>query len=172
MPDFSFFDILIFFLVFFLIFRKLFQMSGPKSDKMGSSRTQGIQDITDHFIKNIIDQATPVSEKTRDNDELEGPVYKEELELPQPYWKDPESAFEEGKPEFHNIATPPIPENNKDFQFHEATLFDQKVFQTSDKPVEQKKDILGNDWMTPTNLQKAFILKEILDPPISKRNHH
>lgn len=179
MPDFSFYDILIFFIVFFLIFRKLFTMSGPNSNDQKQNPVRQAQDLRESVIDKILEQAASSNvnvsqpEEPDDpggSDELDEPVYKEKLDIPAPFWKDPETAFEEGKPEFHNIAAPPVPESdNKDFQFHQAMLFDQDVFNApSEAP---KGSPLGKDWMTPGNIKKAFILKEILDPPVSKRTH-
>ncbi len=72
------------------------------------------------------------------------------MDIPEPHWKEPEDAFEEGKPEFHNIAAPEKPESdNKDFQFHEATLFDQDVFHSSDKAQFGETSPLTDEWMTP-----------------------
>lgn len=172
MPHFSFYDILLLFLAFFLIFRKLFKMSGPNSNDQRQNPIQQVQDLRESVIDKILEQAASSSVKMAKSEELDEPVYKDKLDIPEPYWKEPETSFEEGKPEFHNIAVPPEPEsNNKDFQFHQARLFDQEVFMTPDEATNVPVNPLSNDWMNPENIKRAFILKEILDPPISKRTH-
>ncbi len=171
MPDFSFFDILIFFFVFFLIFRKLFQMSGPKSGQPATNDDISLQNKSESLIESIINQSIQHTREQASIDELDEPMYKEKMDIPEPHWKEPEDAFEEGKPEFHNIAAPEKPESdNKDFQFHAATLFDQDVFHSSGEPSSQKQRLLTDEWMTPENLKRSFILKEILDLPVSKRH--
>lgn len=173
MPDFSFFDILIFFFIFFLIFRKLFQMSGPKSTQPTADDNPGLPNKTESLIESIITQSIQPKREQVINDDLDEPVYKEQMDIPEPHWKEPEDAFEEGKPEFHSIAAPEKVESmNKDFLFHEATLSDQDVFKSTEEPASKSQSPLNNDWMTPENLKRSFILKEILDPPVSRRSHY